>query len=896
MCPAPSTSADRLSAALAGRYLIERELGAGGMATVFLATDLKHDRKVAIKVLHEDLGATLGPERFLAEIKTTAKLQHPHILTLLDSGSTAVGDEKGGLLYYVMPYIEGESLRDRLEREKLLPIDDAVQIAREIADALSLAHSHGIVHRDVKPENVLLQGGHALVADFGIALAVQSAGGARLTQTGLSLGTPQYMSPEQAMGEKSVDARADLYALGAVTYEMLVGEPPFTGATVQAIVAKVLSSEPEPPTTMRRTIPHHVEDAVLTALAKLPADRFTDVRAFSTALGGSGTTSSGARTQASRIAPASGLMTRGVAVAGITLGVVAGVALGYVVSNGTRAAGTRADGADAVARSYVTQPVAEMLPGGTTDFVLSPDGTQMVYVGPGEEAGTTQLWRKLRSELHATRLAGTVGARAPFFSPDGSHLAFYSRAGLVTMALAGGAPTTLVSGITGVASRGAWLDDGRIVFSERQTVEIIRANGGGRELLVSSGQIAGYNPVMMEALPDSRGFVMQTCPTQCPRATIQVTDLASGKTRLLLSDGRNPTWLPTGHLAWITSEGKLLAARFDLKTLELDEDRVVLLEGVAALSLSRSGRMVYREGAVGEAARLVWVDRTGNETIVDTSWIAHISTFSVAPDGKRMAASIVTGGQQNIWIKELPNGPLSKFTFGTLNQFRPEWSADGARLWFVSGNETFALDEKDTDGGGDARTVRHPGHQVVEATASRDGQWLLMRTGGTDTSRAILAMRPGVDTLPRQINSKSDARIGFAISPDSRFVAYSSVASGSPEVYVSPFPDIESGRWQVSIGTGLEPQWSADGRELFYVSLKREFMAAKVTTRPGFAVISTQKLFDIPGYVRDGGFHAYEPMADGKRFLMMRQEVFPGEMVTVDNWIVELRAKLMGTR
>ena len=213
-----TSAVDRLGAALTGRYRIERELGAGGMATVYLAHDERHDRKVAMKVLHEDLGATLGPERFLAEIKTTARLQHPHILPLLDSGSTAAPGEPGGLLYYVMPFVDGESLRDRLNREQQLPIDDAVRIGREVADALGFAHGLGVVHRDIKPENILLQGGHALVADFGIALAVQQAGGARLTQTGLSLGTPQYMSPEQAMGEKSVDGRADIYALGAVTY------------------------------------------------------------------------------------------------------------------------------------------------------------------------------------------------------------------------------------------------------------------------------------------------------------------------------------------------------------------------------------------------------------------------------------------------------------------------------------------------------------------------------------------------------------------------------------------------------------------------------------------------------------------------------------------------------
>src|SRR5688500_3266853 len=268
----------RLAAAVSDRYRIERELGAGGMATVYLAHDLKHGRDVAVKVLHPDLGAALGGERFLSEIKTTARLQHPHILPLLDSG------DADGLLYYVMPYVTGETLRARLERERQLPIDDALRIAREASDALGAAHALGIVHRDVKPENILLQGGHALVADFGIALAAQQAGTARMTQTGLLLGTPQYMSPEQAMGEKAVDARSDIYALGAVTYEMLVGDPPFTGSSAQAIVAKVLTEKPAAPRAVRDTVPASVEHAVLRSLAKLPADRWATMEKFAEAL------------------------------------------------------------------------------------------------------------------------------------------------------------------------------------------------------------------------------------------------------------------------------------------------------------------------------------------------------------------------------------------------------------------------------------------------------------------------------------------------------------------------------------------------------------------------------------------------------------------------------------
>ena len=275
---------DRLNSALAGRYTIQRELGAGGMATVYLAHDMRHDRDVAMKVLHPDLGAALGGDRFLTEIKTTARLQHPHILPLLDSG------DADGLLYYVMPYVTGETLRSCLEREHQLPIEDAVRIAREIADALGAAHALGIIHRDIKPENVLLQGGHALVADFGIALAVQHAAGQRMTQTGLSLGTPQYMSPEQAMGEKNIDLRTDIYALGAVTYEMLAGDPPFTGSSVQAIVAKTMNERPSPLHTVRDTVPAGVENAVLKALAKLPADRFATANAFGDALSAGMTT------------------------------------------------------------------------------------------------------------------------------------------------------------------------------------------------------------------------------------------------------------------------------------------------------------------------------------------------------------------------------------------------------------------------------------------------------------------------------------------------------------------------------------------------------------------------------------------------------------------------------
>jgi len=269
---------DRLKTALADRYAIEREIGSGGMATVYLAQDIKHERQVALKVLRPALAAALGPERFLQEIKIAANLRHPHILPLYDSG------EADGFLYYVMPYVDGESLRDRLAREKQLAIDDALQVAREVADALSYAHGHGVVHRDIKPENILLESGHAVVADFGIARAIDAAGGERLTETGVAIGTPAYMSPEQAGGEKELDGRSDLYSLGCVLYEMLAGQPPFTGPTVESLVHQHLSAEPPNVTAIRPSVPGWVVAALERSLAKTPADRFNPVAQFGEAL------------------------------------------------------------------------------------------------------------------------------------------------------------------------------------------------------------------------------------------------------------------------------------------------------------------------------------------------------------------------------------------------------------------------------------------------------------------------------------------------------------------------------------------------------------------------------------------------------------------------------------
>ena len=270
---------DRLKAALADRYRLERELGAGGMAVVYLATDLKHDRLVAVKVLKPEITSLIGTDRFLREIRITARLTHPHILPLLDSGGA------DGFLYYVTPYIEGESLRERLQRENQFSLDDALRLAREAAGALDYAHRNGVIHRDIKPENILLSEGKAIVADFGIARALSTSDAPRLTETGLALGTPAYMSPEQVAGEKTVDGRSDIYSLGCVLYEMIVGEPPHTGPTAQAVMARRMIDAVPKIRPVRDTVSESLERAIHRALARVPADRFSTAAEFGAALG-----------------------------------------------------------------------------------------------------------------------------------------------------------------------------------------------------------------------------------------------------------------------------------------------------------------------------------------------------------------------------------------------------------------------------------------------------------------------------------------------------------------------------------------------------------------------------------------------------------------------------------
>jgi len=474
-----ATPIERLNAALEGRYTIERELGEGGMATVYLAKDLKHNRNVALKVLKPELAAVVGAERFLAEIETTANLQHPHILPLFDSG------EADSFLFYVMPYVEGETLRDRINREKQLPVDDAVAIASKIGGALQHAHEQGVIHRDIKPGNILIQGGEPVVSDFGIALAVGAGGAGRLTETGLSVGTPYYMSPEQATGDQNIGPQSDTYALAAVLYEMLIGDPPYMGSTAQAVLGQIIAGEPTSAAERRASVPANVDAALRCALEKLPADRFSSSQEFVRALGDEYFRHG----ELARAGPSAVGSWKRLTFAGWSVAAALAVTLGWAL--------LRPEPAGQVARLETSvQEGLEIQPNGGVNLAISPDGSRIVFVGVSE--GVQQLWQRPLSRLSAVPIPGTESAREPCLSPNGQSVVYHalSAPGLVsgrlhTVSLAGVPPQTIVAdSVRGSQAWGPINRDGEVTVARVETDPAVQGAREGDPLLPWRGRPA----------------------------------------------------------------------------------------------------------------------------------------------------------------------------------------------------------------------------------------------------------------------------------------------------------------------------------------------------------------------------------------------------------------------
>jgi len=895
------TPLERLAPALADRYRIEHELGAGGMATVYLARDLRHDRKVALKVLRPELAAVIGVERFLHEIKTVANLQHPHILPLHDSG------EADGLVYYVMPFVEGESLRDRLVREQQLPIDDAVRIAREVADALDYAHRHNVVHRDIKPENILLHDGRAQVADFGIALAASNASGTRMTETGMSLGTPHYMAPEQAMGERLITPKADVYALGCVLYEMLVGEPPFNGPTAQAIIARVMTEEPRPLVTQRHTISPELEAVVRKALEKTPADRFPSAAAFSQALADPAAVPLTTRhTQAAVPGAAerrSGLRT--------ALPLALGAALLSALATW---AVTRKPAAPLPVARYNLLLPDSLSP---ISFGLSPDGSRLAFAR--RVGGSAQIWIKERDRLDVTPLALTSAAGIFSFSPDSRSIAFVQNSRLMTLPVQGGTPTAIGDSAAGAAVGIAWLDDGTLVYTQAGGATRLRrvAHTGGQSRRVFAND--SLLMFLLAPLPESRGVLFTGCAFgDCEQgAAIWVLDLRSNQARPLIPGGIGAQYLGTGEILYGRLDGSLFRVRFDASSLQLKGEPVAALQGVGSFTLfnvphfstSRDGSLLVRLGAGSGERRyeMVWVDRAGRETPIDSSWTFRHTVagsnagWALSPDGSRLVIGLNTSSSgDDIWLKRLPDGPLSRLSFDSIPEIRPHWSPDGRSVIFGSWASN-SVHRKNADGTGQEQTLVDLKQDIYEAVFSRDNKWLLLRTGGTVNQvgdRDIWAMQLGVDSAPRPlVVTPTFDEAAIALSPDSRWLAYESNETGKTEVFIRPFPNTDSGKEQVSNGGGVAPLWSRDGRELFYVNANRQMTAVSVAPAGPLKVGAPKVLFTLRDAIYLSPSENYTPydVARDGRFIMARVVESAGgkaaPLTLVENWFQEWKQR-----
>jgi serine/threonine-protein kinase len=899
-----ATKTERLSAALSGRYVVEREIGEGGMATVYLAEDVKHGRKVALKVLKPELAAVVGAERFLAEIKTTANLQHPHILPLHDSG------EADSFLYYVMPYVEGESLREKLEREKQLPVGEAVHIAIAVAGALDYAHRHKVIHRDIKPANILIQAAQPVVADFGIALAVGAAGGARLTETGLSVGTPYYMSPEQATGDVMVGPATDIYAVACVLYEMLVGEPPYLGNTAQAVLGKIISGQAVSATKHRPAIPANVDAAIRKALEKLPADRFGTADAFATAL-----TDVGFRHGVGGVdgdtAAASPLRRRATLAASLLLGIAVGAA-GWALLT---PAPPRPVSRYGVALPDGHDPARDF----GSNVAISPDGSRIVYVGPSASGGRggQQLWMRRRDQLEPTPMPGTEGADSPAFSPDGRRVVFRVGNSARAVSLGGEPPLTIAA--NGVGGFGlSWGDDGFIYADHESFIGRVPDTGGVLEPFTRRDTLGTeLDHGWPQALPGGRGvlFTVFHSPTgDHAQYDLAVQDQGGGAHRILVR-GVFGRYSPSGHLLYVSADGTLLAVPFDLDALEVTGPPVALMEGVGVqdfgsveLSVANDGTLAYVTGLVSRGLEhAVWVTRNGEVSLIDASWEFSPGRpevgLELSPDGTRLAVKINTDAGEDIWVKELDQGPLSRLSFNAAIDRRPRWSSDSRWIYYTSDREgIYNLYRRAADGTGSEELVLDLDRPILEVQGTPDGQWWALRLGGESGVtglRDIVALRAG-DTATVPIAAEPYDEKAAALSPDGRWIAYESNETGDDEVYVRPFPNAQDGKWQVSAGGGLNPRWSRNGNEIFYVSADGTMSVAEVSTRAGFRVGQRSGLFSLDDRALYYGsnYTAWDVTPDGQRFVFVQFANLDGaaasQLIIVENFFQDLETRLTG--
>ena len=891
--PDPDETPTLVGTRLAHFQIVEK-LGQGGMGVVYRATDLELRRDVALKVLPDRL--VQNPRqaaRFRREAQMLAALNHPGI------GAIYGLHEVEGRTILVLELVDGPTLADRMSG-RLLRLDEALEIARQVAGALEAAHALGIVHRDLKPSNVkMTEDGTVKVLDFGIAEAVhgddptsdRSPATPELlaaTHTGQVVGTVAYMSPEQLKGKK-VDPRSDVWAFGAVLFEMLAGRRPFPVGSFAETLVGILEREPDwgalpagLPVSLRRLLERCLERDVGRRLQSIGEARIVLEDALAgveaVALLGGGRRRAGA--------PSAGSWKW---VAGALAGISVLLAAAWISTL------RRPEPPGRVER-FVSPFRAGQHPllFGATSFNLSPDGSTLVYRGPGEGGSGNRLWVRRWTELDAVPLRGTEGANAPSISPDGREVAFSQQGDIRVTSLGGGPARRVTRGIAPT-----WGPDG-VVYATAETGVVRVHPGGGDVERVTRRAFGEGNHYLIDVLPGGDRALISVERTGEP-SEVRVVSLESGE-HVPLTPGAWPRYVDTGHLLYLL-DGALMAAPLDPASGRLTGPSVPVLPDVMAYAVSDDGTLVYSSGpgADGSRSELVWFSRSGEVTPVEAGWAFDAgganAGWSLSPDGRQVALRIGGSAGLDIWVKDLEGGTLSRLTFDPAEERKPRWFPDGASVLFVS-RRRGDLDvwSRRADGtGSDELVYDHP-IGIAEASWSPDGSWLVVRTAGTQDiagGRDIVGVNVGAGGTVVPLLAAEYDEAAPALSRDGRWLAYSTTETGRHEIYVRPFPDVSAGVWQITTDGGSAPVWAHNGRELFYVDAGRRLIVVRFAVDPRFRVLGTQPLFTSPAGVSLAQVSAlYDVSPDDQRFLMGR--VYGGaqrsepELVVVRNFFREL--------
>jgi len=879
-----------------GPYEIQSALGAGGMGEVYRARDTRLDRTVAIKVLPAHLSD--NPERqqrLEREARAVSSLNHPHICALYDMG------HQDGISYLVLEFLEGETLAQRLERGPL-PIQQLLKSGIEIAGALEKAHRIGLVHRDLKPGNIMLTKSGAKLLDFGLAKTALAAPAAELTTMATStkpltaegtlVGTFQYMAPEQLEG-KEVDGRSDIFSFGAVLYEMATGRKAFEGKSQASLIAAILAAEPPPITKLQPMTPPALERVVKTCLAKDPDERWQTAHDLKLQLEWISEGGSLAGVPAPVVARRKNRERLGWVAAGVATLLAVVLAFAYF---------GRAPSSPRVIRAYI-KPAANssfLLTGTASGFALSPDGLRVAYVASTPE-GKPLLWVRPIDSLQARPLAGTEGAGYPFWSPDGRFIGFFADGKLKKIEASGGPPLTLCD--SPLPRGGTWSQEGVIVLAPTINAPLHKVSASGGQ----AAPLTALNPANGETthrwpyfLPDGRHFLYLSgtpfTPKENSMNAIMVGSLDSKESKFLFHAHAGAIYA-SGHILFLR-QNTLMAQPFDAKRLELTGDAFPIADPVmeettnlrSLFSASGNGSLAYLDGSSGASRQLIWLDRNGKQ--IGAVPGAETYNFpSISPDGKRIAYTLESSGW-DIWSYDVARDVKTRLTFGSASSqanLSEVWSPDGRWVAYTCNHAgKFALCRKPSDGSGSEEILLEGQDQLRYISDwSPDGKFLTYREPHQGLWAVWMLPMSG-ERKPYPFLQSQFAQINARFSPDSRWVAYCSNESGELKVYVVPFPG-PGGKWQVSAGSGCTPRWRHDGKELFYVSFDNKLIAADVrASGSSFEVGALHTLFDTR--TLSGTLGNFDAAADGQRFVLVYESGQSTAAITlVVNWTADLK-------